>query len=119
MTSTAKTTGREGEETAARFLEEKGFEIVDRNYRFRKYGEIDLIARKDKLLAFVEVKTRRADSFGGPLYSITPRKKRTIRFIANQYLASHPESFSRDIVCRFDMIAIVDSRIDWIEDIFR
>src|SRR5215216_1342511 len=58
-------TGREGETLAANFLVAKGYEIVARNYRYRR-GEIDLIVRKDDWLLFVEVKTRSSTAYGDP-----------------------------------------------------
>ena len=57
--------GKEGEDMAARFLIEKGFEIVERNYRYKR-SEIDLIVKKDKWLVFVEVKLRSSDLYGYP-----------------------------------------------------
>ena len=111
--------GRNGEDRAASFLESHGFEILNRNYRYGKAGEIDIIARKGDLLVFVEVKSRRGECFGGPLYSINQSKKKTIRFIASHYLLSHPSLDTKAILCRFDMIAIDNAGIEWIEDIFR
>lgn len=114
-----KNLGKKGEERAAAFLKERGFEIVERNFRYRKIGEIDIIARRDNLLIFVEVKSRNTPSFGGPLYSITRKKKSTLKTIASQFLILNPEYSLKDIICRFDMISIINGRIEWIEDIFR
>jgi putative endonuclease len=111
--------GSRGESAAAAYLETRGFEILERNYRYGKSGEIDLIARKDTLLLFVEVKSRRGDRYGGPLYSIPARKKKTLRHIASAYLHSHPQYSSRDYTCRFDMISLADGTMDWVEDIIR
>lgn len=114
-----KILGNAGEDTAVLLVEERGFDIVERNYRYRRYGEIDIIARRGELLAFIEVKTRRGENFGGPLRSISERKMRTMRVIAEQFLATHPRFRCRAITCRFDLIAIIDGRINWIEDSFR
>jgi len=57
-------TGQVGETVASNFLTKKGFEIICRNYR-KKWGELDIIAEKDKVLHFVEVKTVSRESFGG------------------------------------------------------
>jgi putative endonuclease len=119
MTGRSRQIGSEGEDTACGMIEGRGFRIIERNYRFGRSGEIDIIAQKDRLLVFVEVKTRSFSHFGGPLYAISPRKKRTLRLVAQQYLCSHPELFSADIECRFDMISILDGRAEWIDDIFR
>lgn len=58
-------TGAVGETIAANWLEKKGFRVIDRNYR-KKWGELDIVAQKDKVLHFVEVKTVSRRSFGGP-----------------------------------------------------
>lgn len=118
-TTTSKEWGIQGEERALSFLEEKGFEILSRNFRHGRAGEIDLIARKDRLLLFVEVKSRRTPWMGGSLYSISQRKKRTLKAVASRFLSTRPDLYTRDIVCRFDMISVLDGRVEWIEDIFR
>ncbi len=104
---------------AAAFLVERGFEILERNYRAGRRGEIDLIARREALLLFVEVKSRRSPLYGGSLYSISPRKKKALKSAAAQYLAAHPQHHSRETLCRFDMISCENSEIRWVEDIFR
>ena len=114
-----KEIGRHGEEIACSFLESEGFNIIERNYNFKKAGEIDLIAARENLLLFVEVKSRNTGRYGGALYSIGARKKRTLRLVANQFLASHPEFNKSGIICRFDMIALENNEIRWVEDIFR
>ncbi len=114
-----KTLGQAGEERAYSFLEDHGFTIIEKNYSFSTAGEIDLIARKDNLLIFVEVKTRSTEKFGGARYSINPRKRRTIRRVANQFLQTHPDFYTKEITCRFDMIAIENNVLEWIEDIIR
>lgn len=108
-----------GEDSASRYLIENGYEIIERNYRFKKTGEIDIIARKNNLVVFVEVKSRHFHYYGGPLYSINEKKKKTLRFIAAQFLISHPHLNSKDTTFRFDMISILNGKIELIEDIFR
>ncbi len=111
--------GRNGEGRAAEFLESKGFAILNRNYRCGRIGEMDIIARRESLLLFVEVKSRNSKRYGGALYAVTQRKRKTLRYIAAQYLACHPELNSRDITCRFDVIAYENGEIQWIEDAIR
>ncbi len=77
--------GREGEERAAQYLEEKGFKVVDRNVRTR-FGEIDLIASKKGELYFVEVKTRRQSTFGSPLESFSFLRQKRLAEMALWYL---------------------------------
>jgi putative endonuclease len=82
--------GAAGEELAARHLEARGLEIVDRNFRTR-YGELDLVARDERHLVFCEVKTRivRAPPGPlGPLASIGGRKQRRVRAMAREWLAT-------------------------------
>src|SRR5256885_3380211 len=78
--------GEEGERAAARFLEARGYRILERNYRTRR-GEIDLIAEDGRILVFVEVKVRLDDRFGGPAAAITRAKQARIARLAQQYLA--------------------------------
>lgn len=114
-----KEIGKLGEDRAGSFLESRGFDIIERNYNFKKAGEIDLIAARENLLLFVEVKSRNSDRYGGALYSIGTKKRKTLRLVASQFLASHPDFNKDDIICRFDMIALENDEITWIEDIFR
>jgi len=74
-------TGRIGEAIAREFLEKKGYNIVDQNYR-TKYAEIDLLAKKDKELILVEVRTKIGKNFGSPEESLTKRKLQKLRFNA-------------------------------------
>lgn len=62
-----------GENAACQFLLKKGYKIIERNFR-KGYGEIDIIAIRDKILIFVEVKTRSTDSFGTPFEAISKKK---------------------------------------------
>src|SRR2546425_12295493 len=78
--------GKEGERVASRFLEARGYRILERNYRTRR-GEIDLIAEDGRILVFVEVKVRLDDRFGGPAAAITRAKQARIARLAQQYLA--------------------------------
>ena len=70
-------TGRLGETIAAKYLRSRGFSVMEKNFR-TPFGEIDIIARRDGCVSFVEVKTRGSDAFGPPLSSITEVKKRHI-----------------------------------------
>lgn len=80
-------TGTKGENLAAHFLERKGFEIVARNFR-HKHAEIDLIAKRDNWLIFVEVKTRSSSAFGEPEDFVTGLKTRKIFEAAEEYIYS-------------------------------
>ena len=78
--------GNAGEDFAAKTLEDMGFQIYERNYRTRM-GEIDIIASKDGVLHFIEVKTRTSDEFGYPADAVTEAKQQTIRYSAECYMA--------------------------------
>ncbi|GAB4496106.1 MAG: YraN family protein [Anaerolineales bacterium] len=102
-TNTLQTLGKRGEDLAARYLEQHGFTILAVNYR-TPYGELDLIAQKDALILFVEVKTRRSAAYGMPEEAITPRKKQHLLQSAQHYLQTNPPS--PETLMRIDVIAI-------------
>lgn len=103
MPVNSKQFGDEGENMAAELLTKKGYEIIERNYRFGK-GEIDIICRHNECLIFVEVKSRKNLEFGDPVYSITKNKINQIKKIAGSYLYDKEMS---DIDCRFDVVTIL------------
>src|SRR3954447_7019958 len=95
--------GAFGEQIAAEHLEHRGYEIVARNARTRR-GELDLIAANDRALVFCEVKTRVAGGASGPvgpLDAIGPDKRRRLRRLACEWLATTPERPLREDL-RFD-----------------
>ncbi len=94
--------GRRGEDLAAAFLGERGWKILDRNYRYDR-GEIDIVALDGSEIVFVEVKARESDAFGAPEESISPFKEEQLKKVAEGYL------FERNLegqTCRFDVVAI-------------
>jgi putative endonuclease len=105
-----RTLGARGEELAARHLEARGFQVIDRNYRTR-YGELDLVGRDARFLLFCEVKTRivrrppLTDSLG-PLASIGPRKQRQVRAMAREWLANGRLEGTRPPEIRFDAVGV-------------
>jgi len=93
--------GRRGEELAAKFLRNKGYQIIGRNFRTR-FGEIDLIVKKGGLLVFVEVKTVAGDSAGEPEWRISKNKIRRVRKMAEIYLIKKQPDYENlriDAVC--------------------
>ena len=92
--------GRFGENEACRYLIEKGYEILARNYRSR-YGEIDIIARQDGAVVFVEVKTRRDRAFAEAAQAVGPSKQEKLRKTALFWLSEHGEQ-----PARFDVIEV-------------
>ncbi len=84
MSSRNQKIGAWGESVAARYLEERGYNVIARNVR-TPYGEIDILAEKDGFTVFVEVKTRTSSSLGPPEISVTPRKQEHMLAAAGQY----------------------------------
>ena len=113
-----KSLGKQGEDLAASFMEQTGYTIVCKNYRCRS-GEIDIIARKKKLLCFIEVKTRRTSRFGPPQEAVTPAKQEKIGRAAQDFLQRHK---LENWPARFDVIAVDFSSgggiINFIENAF-
>jgi uncharacterized protein (TIGR00252 family) len=77
-------TGRKAEKAAATYLEMRGYQIIEQNWR-RPRCEIDIIACKDEVIYFVEVKYRRNDNQGGGLEAITPSKLKRMRYAADSW----------------------------------
>ena len=109
--------GKLGEEIAANYLEGKGYEIVERNWR-NTHKEIDIIAKEDETLVMVEVKTRQTDEYGNPDIAVTKKKQRLLIAAANAYLFKN----KLDVETRFDIISIIfkdgEPVIEHIEDAF-
>ncbi|GAA1662413.1 UPF0102 protein [Citricoccus zhacaiensis] len=82
--------GRFGEDVAARWLQDQGYEIVDRNWRCPD-GELDLVGIHQGWWVAVEVKTRRGIGYGHPFEAINPRKLRRLYRLSFQWAAAHPE----------------------------
>jgi putative endonuclease len=82
--------GRKGESRACWYLRLRGYKIIARRYRTR-FGEIDLVVRRRRILYFVEVKTRSQPGFGDPLESITPYKLKHLKRAALSFLQKNPK----------------------------
>jgi putative endonuclease len=108
-----KLLGREGEDTAARFLMKQGYRILERNYHTRS-GEIDLVALHDGAVVFVEVKTRTSDVFGAPELAVNPRKQQRMVKAALAYIKQRK---LHQVPCRFDVVAITASTEQKVEHI--
>lgn len=97
----AKRRGNLGEAAVIAYLRERGWSMVEVNFR-SKYGEIDLIAENGKYLAFVEVKLRKDGSYGTACEAVTLSKQRKLRIAAEYYLLSHPTALQP----RFDVAEV-------------
>ena len=100
--STQNFLGKLGEDAASKFLETHGYKIVARNFRIRS-AEIDIIAQRDDVLIFVEVKARSNIRHGLPAEAVTVLKQKKIIEAASVFLQD--ENFS-DCACRFDVVEV-------------
>jgi len=110
--------GKHFEEYATNYLKEKGYKILDRNFNC-SYGEIDIIAKKDNILCFIEVKARSKKDFGSPLEAITINKQKRMVKVAQYYCLKNN---LKETPLRFEAIGIDLSfnppRIEHIMNIF-
>jgi putative endonuclease len=102
-----KETGDLGEWVAADFLKRLGFQILEKNYRFGRAGEIDIVAIDGDVLVFCEVKARSDDRYGEPECAITLAKQKQVRYLAKVWLYQHAIDEQE---CRFDVVAITFRR---------
>ena len=124
MSGARQAMGAKGEQVAARWLTVHGWEIAERRFR-NGHRDIDLIATRQispgaaRVVAFVEVKTRKADSFGGPLGAVGWRKQRELARSAKVWIARHQKAAD---TFRFDVIGVIlgsgNVRVAHIENAF-
>jgi putative endonuclease len=98
--------GAAGERISARYLENQGYRILERNVRLRR-GEIDLVAQDGDALVIVEVRLRRGVGAGAALESVARRKQQRLRLLAEEYRARLPEPPAS---IRIDVVAVA---LDW------
>ncbi len=103
--------GNIGEDIASSFLKKRGFQIVDRNYYAKKFGEIDIIALQNGILHFIEVKSTRRDF--DPIYNITPKKLKKVINSATYYISNK----GLDYPFCIDAVIIRGDDIEMIENI--
>ena len=105
----SKKVGDYGELLSRKYLIDKGYNILTTNYR-TKLGEIDIVAQKNDVVSFVEVKTRKSVPFGLPREAVNYRKQMTLYKLAEQYI-QHKKL--EDVVFRFDVM-----EVQWLQDSF-
>lgn len=98
--------GKTGEDLAVRYLKKNGYTILETNYRNRM-GEIDIIAKEQDTIVFVEVKTRKNNRFAHPKEAVTPRKQKTISRVAQAWLKQRKK---KDARARFDVVAVLSDQ---------
>lgn len=116
---TNKTIGKYGEELAKNFLIMHGYEILEMNFRYSRMAEIDIIAKKENIIHFVEVKTRTQNFFGAPFEAISRNKLQSIYKCANFYLQNSKEKYKK---IQIDAIGIIlnkekEAEINFMENI--
>lgn len=104
--------GDQSENLATLFLEQESFMILERNYFARKLGEIDIIAKHDDVLHFIEVKSGKSDSFD-PVYNVTPAKLRKVVNSAHYYMKTK----RLDMAFSIDALIIRQDEVEFIENI--
>lgn len=109
--------GKKGEDLAVEFLLKKGYEIVARNFIYQK-AEVDIIARKENILAIVEVKTRSTPDFGNPQEFLKGRQIQRLIKAVDYFVTEH----DLDVEVRFDIVAIIKNKagtkLEHFEDAF-
>ena len=109
--------GKKGEQLAVDFLQQKGFTILERNYRFQK-AEVDIIIQKENLICAVEVKTRSTPEFGNPQDFVKPKQIQQLVKVMDFYINEN----NLDVELRFDIVAIIKNKfgtqIEHLEDAF-
>lgn len=109
--------GKKGEKLAISFLAEKGYDILEKNYRYLK-AEVDIIAKIDNILIAVEVKTRSTPEFGNPQDFVKPKQIQQLIKAMDHYITDN----DLDVELRFDIVAIIENklgtRIEHLEDAF-
>ena len=96
--------GKKGEEIAAKYLKKHGYKVLEHNFRSKRWGEIDIVATKDDVLVFVEVKARVGSKYGEPQEAVTPFKLRALQRTGQYYKMEHP---NLPEALRIDVIAIM------------
>ena len=111
MRELPKLFGDQSETLATQFLEQEGYVILERNYFARKLGEIDIIAQRDEVLHFIEVKSGKSETFD-PVYNVTPAKLRKVINSAHYYMKTKglDTSFSVDaLIVRGDEVEFIEN----------
>ena len=107
--------GKEAERRARRWYRLRGWRILDENV-WLGGNELDLVVRRGRRLAFVEVKAKLGAGFGDPLEMVGPEKQRRLRRAAEAWLAAH--SRERDLVVSFEVVAVRDGRVERVANAF-
>ena len=99
-----KTKGKLGEQAAAKYLQRLGYKILERNYRYSRFAEIDIVAKDKDTIVFAEVKTRTGTTFGHPFEAINHTKIENIFKAGLYYLKNTKETYKK---YRIDVISVI------------
>lgn len=110
-----RTVGKQKEELAAIFLENRGVKILEKNFS-SKMGEIDLIGLHEGYLVFVEVKYRRDINYGYPEEAVSKNKRRKIILVSGYYRMT--KHYGDNMPLRFDVVSVLGDRIYWNKNAF-
>lgn len=108
-------TGSTAEDAAVRYLQEQGYQILERNFRFH-HTEIDIIAKEKDYLVFIEVKYRKNAAAQHPLAAVGKEKQRRISMTALHYLQQHKTGLH--VLCRFDVLAFLGDEPELVRNAF-
>jgi putative endonuclease len=106
--------GRHGEDLAVAWYEARGYAIVARNWRSTE-GEIDIVARRGRLVIIAEVKARTSDLFGHPAEAVVRQKQQRLRGLAAAWLR---ENKVRGVGLRFDVVSVLAGTVEVFENAF-
>ncbi len=110
--------GAFGEERAARWYEDRGYQVLERNWR-RREGELDLVVRKGTTVVFCEVKARTSDRYGTGAEAVVASKQRRIRRLAARWLSEiTPAAGRASVEVRFDVVSVTGGGLEVVEDAF-
>jgi putative endonuclease len=107
--------GRAAERRAWWFYVLRGYKVIDRNV-WKAGNELDLVVRRGRRLAFVEVKAKLGPAYGDPLEMVTPEKQRRLRRAADAWLVEHPELMGLEM--SFEVVAISEGRLERLKEAF-
>ncbi len=114
---TKKIIGNYGEDIACKYLENQGWKILDRNYHYSKFCEIDIIAKDKNEIVFVEVKTRSTTNFGHPFEAINSKKIENILKAGLAYLKNTQENYQKYRIDIISILGIENPQIEHLKNI--
>ena len=115
MVRSGARSGADGEAAVARWYEQRGYEVVSRNWRCKE-GELDLVVRQARTIVFCEVKSRSSTAFGAPVEAVNREKQARLRRLAARWLEDAAPVRPKEI--RFDVASVLAGEIEVLEGAF-